>query len=1053
MHPQVPTRDPLRDLPPSDKALFVEFGVGPTIRSPFQCVHHAFESHSLSQPDAIAVEDFEHTITYSELNRRANCLASHLQDTGVALDSRICFLAERSIDMVVGILGILKAGAAYVPLDGNIVSDSTLKHALRGSGSSVVLVLQRFAHRVEGRQTICLEDIICKESSSHCTKPKDLSTSKHGVYVIYTSGTTGVPKGVDVTHGNTTNLLCLAPGNLGMRPGLRVSQLMNISFDMAAWEILGSLCNGSTLCLRGKTSKQWREVMKRVDIVVATPSMLSPHRPSDYPNIKTVAVAGEPCPKAVADEWALQAQFYNSCGPTEITIVNTMQDHVSGEFLTIGKPTPNNTVYVLDDDMKPLPIGAVGVMWAGGAGITRGYVDLPEKTAERYVLDPFTRDGKMMFNTGDLGRWLPNGTLEHLGRIDNQGFRVELDGVASAMETCAGVHAAVAILIEGQLWGFATPSDVASEDIQAAAAKIQPYYAVPTNILCMDAFPHTTNGKTDRRELEKIARSHLTQLEAAKVLAVKVRPDTIVGPATTKEPKKVDVIAVPPPSYQPNSKVEDPEAMLTSSVSRVVEGAASMSDLGSEVSSLSAAKPEYPWSGYQDDVIPSKNQGKTIRNLRHQIFTLYRRLFGVVFITNIAVFISVLFKGANAQQIATIVIANLFCAILMRQDYVINAFFNTLCAVPPSWPLAIRRVCARVYHIGGLHSGCATSGVVWLALFTGQATKELVQDQKISIPTIVITYIILLLLIGIVIFAHPTIRSKKHNTFEKMHRFLGWTATGLVWCQFVLLTNDYKEEGQQLGMVMIKSPPFWLLVILTGSIILPWVRLRKVPVRSVVLSNHAVRLYFDYDSTVTPIPGSFTRISDNPLVEWHGFATVPVPGEKGYSLVVSRAGDWTSKQILNPPKELWVRGIPTFGVLRIVPLFRRVVFVATGSGIGPCAPCILEKRVPIRLLWTSPNVRETFGDEFVDAIIGASPDAVIYGKLYCYPLSGTMLMYPNLTDTRAHGKPDMVKLTYRLVKEFNAEAVCVISNQKLTRKVVYGMMSRGIPAFGAIWDS
>lgn len=130
---------------------------------------------------------------------------------------------------------------------------------------------------------------------------------------------------------------------------------------------------------------------------------------------------------------------------------------------------------------------------------------------------------------------------------------------------------------------------------------------------------------------------------------------------------------------------------------------------------------------------------------------------------------------------------------------------------------------------------------------------------------------------------------------------------------------------------------------------------------------------------MTPIPGSFTRISDSPLTEWHGFATVPVPGKKGYSLVVSRAGDWTTKQIMNPPTELWVRGIPTFGVLRIVPLFRRLVFVATGSGIGPCAPCILEGRVPIRLLWTSPNVRQTFGDEFVDSILGASPDAVVYG--------------------------------------------------------------------------
>lgn len=203
--------------------------------------------------------------------------------------------------------------------------------------------------------------------------------------------------------------------------------------------------------------------------------------------------------------------------------------------------------------------------------------------------------------------------------------------------------------------------------------------------------------------------------------------------------------------------------------------------------------------------------------------------------------------------------------------------------------------------------------------------------------------------------------------------------------------------------------------------------------------------------TVTPVPGTFTRISESPLMEWHGFATVPEPGMKGYSLVVSRAGDWTSKRIENPPTHMWVRGIPTCGVLRIVPLFRRVVFVATGSGIGPCAPCILEKRVPIRLLWTSPNVRKTFGDKLVDSILEASPGAVIYGELNERSLWTCLTdMY---IDTRTYGKPDMVKLTYRLVREFEAEAVCVISNQKLTRKVVYGMMSRGIPAFGAIWDS
>ena len=253
-----------------------------------------------------------------------------------------------------------------------------------------------------------------------------------------------------------------------------------------------------------------------------------------------------------------------------------------------------------------------------------------------------------------------------------------------------------------------------------------------------------------------------------------------------------------------------------------------------------------------------------------------------------------------------------------------------------------------------------------------------------------------MLLIGIVCLAYPPFRIAHHDTFERSHRFLGWSATGLVWAQVVLLTNDYRAPGETLGHALAHAPPFWLVVVMTCSIILPWIRLRKVPVRAVVLSKHAVRLYFDYGmlnsfvvysmltpfscSPVTTRPGHFTRISDNPLIEWHGFATINEPGKEGYSLVVSRAGDWTSKMIETPPTHLWVRGVPCFGVLRITPLFRRVVFVATGSGIGPCTPVILEQRLPIRLLWTSPNVRQTFGDKLVDSILEKNPDAVIYGQ-------------------------------------------------------------------------
>ncbi|KAI0771248.1 nonribosomal peptide synthetase 12 [Trametes elegans] len=1027
-----------------DQQLFTRYSFGARRRAPFGCVHHAFEHHAAAQPDAVAVEHLGETITYGELNKKANVLANHLRALGVRPGVRVCLLVQRSVLMVVGILAVLKAGGAYVPLDGTIVTQSTLEHVLKDSEARVVLTLKDYVNRIPDAPAFCLEDI--GNLPQNTSKPQDLSSPTDAVYIIYTSGTTGKPKGVEVMHGNVTNLVCLAPGNIEMRPGRRVSQLLNIAFDMAAWETLGSLSNGCTLCVRGKSSKEWRAVMKTVDIVIATPSMMAPHDPVDYPNIKVVATAGEPCPLPLAEKWGKAAHYYNSCGPTEVTIVNTVRLHTPGEFLTIGGPVPNTNVYVLDEEMKPVPIGEPGVMWAGGACVSKGYVNLPDKTAERYTLDPFTKDGTYMFNTGDLGRWRENGELEHLGRVDDQvkvkGFRVELDGVSAAMQTCSSVKYATALLIESELWGFVTPTTVNVDEVKAAASLVQPYYAVPTQYITMDDFPYTGNGKIDKRVLRQLASDKIAKAKAEKEQQAIVPAKSAKPEFHTPSPYDgkllsdiVNVVPQPQPVYQVG--ISEKAGMLgvkgelthsSSSISKTV----AVSVTEEKNPSSSSIESGNLWDGYLEDELPEKTNGHFFRNVRHQVFSLYRRLFGVIFVTNMAIFIAFLVKGeANSHSLGLVVVANLFCAILMRQDYVINAFFTVACSVPSSWPLVIRRIAARVYHIGGFHSGCAISGLVWLILFTIQATRELLDHKQISAATVAVTYFILVLLLGIVLFAYPKVRTSHHDAFERTHRFLGWSATALVWAQVILLTNDYRSPSQSLGQALVHNPAFWLVTVMTGSIIAPWARLRKVPVRAEVLSNHAVRLYFDY---VTPKPGHFTRISDSPLMEWHGFAMISEPGRTGYSLVVSRAGDWTTKMIQEPPTKLWVRGVPTYGVLRIAPLFRRIVLVATGSGIGPCTPVILAQRIPIRLLWTSPDVRKTFGDKLVDQILEASPDAVIY-------------------DTRKHGKPDMVKLTYRLVKEHNAEAVAIISNQKLTQKVVYGMMSRGIPAFGAIWDS
>jgi hypothetical protein len=427
--------------------------------------------------------------------------------------------------------------------------------------------------------------------------------------------------------------------------------------------------------------------------------------------------------------------------------------------------------------------------------------------------------------------------------------------------------------------------------------------------------------------------------------------------------------------------------------------------------------------------LPEKHGVHGVRALRHRFFSLYRRFFSVVFIGNMVALIFVISRfshhGQDLPTLGTATATNLTLAVLMRQDHVINLLFTIACSIPTWTPLFIRRNCAKIYHIGGLHSGCAVAATAWLLFFTIAATITSAHPAVLGV-----SYALIVLLISMVVSAHPDFRARFHDRFELIHRFAGWTALALFWIQSILLT-DSERGTMPLGKALIQSPVFWLLVIVTSSIVLPWLNLRKVKVRRDVLSDHAVRLYFDY---TTPVVGTAVRISQRPLVEWHAFATIAKPGEKGFSLLVSNAGDWTSKQIQSGPSELWVRGVPACGVLRIAPLFKKIVLVATGSGIGPCLPVIYAKRVPARIFWSTPHPEKNFGDEIIQAIFDADPNAVIH-------------------NTKTMGRPDMVAISYRLLRESNAEAVCVISNKKLTQMIVYAMESRGIPAFGAIFDS
>ncbi|MEZ4836761.1 MAG: hypothetical protein R2873_33010 [Caldilineaceae bacterium] len=415
----------------------------------------------------------------------------------------------------------------------------------------------------------------------------------------------------------------------------------------------------------------------------------------------------------------------------------------------------------------------------------------------------------------------------------------------------------------------------------------------------------------------------------------------------------------------------------------------------------------------------------------------YNRLIVLVLAVNAAILVwgADLWWTATSFDLvtlSTLVIANLSLAIVIRQHYVINLLFWLATRAPTSWPLAIRWQLGKVYHFGGLHVGGAIAGTLWFVAFVVGVVLAWVNGQPgVSVALVGVTGALLVLLIGIIGLSLPSIRAKYHDLFERSHRLGGWTALVLFWAQTLIFANDQRASAT-LAQALISSPGFWLLLAVTGSILLPWLRLRRVPVRIERPSSHVALAHFDYG--VTPFAGSSTALSRNPLLEWHSFANVPAPGKDGYRLTISRAGDWTGQFIDDMPSHVWVKGIPTAGVGNIDQLFKRVVWIATGSGIGPCLPHLLAQEVPARLVWSTRCPRATYGDKLVDEILAVQPNAVIW-------------------DTDSAGRPDLVKLAYDAVVAFDAEAVIVISNKKLTWQVVYGIESRCIPAYGAIWDS
>ncbi|WP_428265662.1 amino acid adenylation domain-containing protein [Haliangium sp.] len=565
-------------LSPSDQALFERFGQGPAVAPPHLLVHRAFEAHAAVAPDAIAVEHLGASITYGELDRQANRVAALLIEHGVAPGDNVALFLQRSIPMIVGILGALKAGASYVPQHVGVAPEAHLAYVIETARTRVILTLSHLRDAIpvpDGHVCIDLDQVMRAPLGEHDDdgRVRDLFAAAPALepspdntcYIIFTSGTTGNPNGVQVTHRNVCNILLTAPGDLGIRPGMRVGQILSIGFDMAAWEILGCLANGATLVIRGR---EFGPVVENVDVIIATPSILASFDPDRCRGVQVVAVAGEPCPRPLADRWAQFTRFYNSCGPTETTIVNTAQHYRPGsERLTIGAPTPNNTVYVLDADRKPCAIGEIGEMWAGGDCVSAGYIGNEALTRERYAPDPFLGGERMMFRTRDLGRWTPDGELEHLGRTDDQvkvrGFRVELDSVSAALESVPSCEQAVTLKLDPRnLVAFVHPSTVDVAAARRAVAAALPYYCVPAFVLALDAFPKTSRGKVDKRALLALAETYRATVTDPDGPANDERRATVtdhVAPANDERPavaeqasahRRDELVAAPAPQSE-----------------------------------------------------------------------------------------------------------------------------------------------------------------------------------------------------------------------------------------------------------------------------------------------------------------------------------------------------------------------------------------------------------------------------------------------------------------------------------------------------------------------
>jgi amino acid adenylation domain-containing protein len=485
-----------------------------------QCVHWLFEAQTERTPDIDAVVFTNDRLSYADLNQRANQLAHHLQSLGVGPDVRVAICVERSLEMLIGIIGILKAGGAYVPLDPSYPFER-LAFMLGDAQVSVLLTQERLAKGLppHSGKVVCLDSDWPQIAQLGKMNPVSNVCGDNLAYVIYTSGSTGTPKGVMVTHRGICNTSEVMVRVYDFPPGTRMLQFASLSFDMAVYDIIPAIISGATLCLAPQNPVMGADLVQllrdqAIQVLTVPPSVLATLPVEELPELQFVRVAGEAISVDLAALWSPGRRFYNAYGPAEGSV------WVTGAFLNgtgkavIGRPISNTQIYLLNSGQLPVPVGVPGELCIGGISVSRGYLNQPGTTAERFIPDPFSDEpGMRLYRTGDLARYSPNGDLEFLGRTDHQvklhGFRIELGEIESLLRKHPAVREAATLLREDvagnkRMVGYVLLRDgerPSAVDLRNFLAESLPPTMVPTAFVFLDKLPLTPNGKLDRRAL------------------------------------------------------------------------------------------------------------------------------------------------------------------------------------------------------------------------------------------------------------------------------------------------------------------------------------------------------------------------------------------------------------------------------------------------------------------------------------------------------------------------------------------------------------------------